>query len=264
LRVRNPLNEDQVVLRPSLVPGLLEAAGRNARAGVKMVRLFEVGRVFGEVQPGQGGEERLSLAMVLSGTREGASWRGGEARAVDLADVRGVLEAVLGCAVSLARENAEGVLGLAAGIFVNGRRLGLLGQVRPSEARNWDVPGALVACEVDLEALLGGGAQPATYRPLPRFPAVQRDIALVVPRGMEHGRIAEAFWAAQEPLLVGLELFDVFTDPTGERLPADAKSLAYALTYRAPERTLTAEEVHEAHGRLKQHIVANLGVTVRE
>jgi phenylalanyl-tRNA synthetase beta chain len=174
------------------------------------------------------------------------------------------LEAVLAGPVSLVRETAEFPLGVAAGIYRGGRRIGLAGQVRPSEARQWDVTGPLVVCEVDAEALLAEPMQPAVYRELPRFPAVQRDIALVVPRALPQGRIAEVLWAATEPLLAGVELFDVFTDPEGLRVPADSKSLAYALTYRAADRTLTTEEVNEAHARLKQRVVAELGVTARE
>lgn len=260
LRVRNPLNEDQVVLRPSLVPGLLEAAGRNARAGVRDIRLFEVGRVFSEGQP----EERMALACILSGPRELPSWRGAPEHTVDLADLRGVVEAVLGVQLDWVREKAEGTLGMAAHVFYRGKRLGMAGQIRPSEARQWDISSALLACEIDLEPLFQIGAQPAMYRELPRFPSVQRDIALVVPRAMEQGRIAEVFWAAQEPLLVSVDLFDVFTDPQGVRVPADAKSLAYALTYRAAERTLTTEEVSAAHSRLKDRLIAELGVSVRE
>jgi phenylalanyl-tRNA synthetase beta chain len=260
LRVRNPLNEDQVVLRPSLVPGLLEAAGRNARVGEREVRLFEVGRVFGEGQP----EERMAFAVVLAGARQPASWRGQQRREVDMADIRGVLEAVLGGEVNFVREQAAGIFGMAAGIFWNGRRIGLAAQVFPSEARQWDIPGALLACEVDLEVVLSESVPASVYREMPRFPAVQRDIALVVPLTLDHARIERVFREANEALLAGVELFDVFTDPQGVRVPADAKSLAYALTYRAADRTLTAEEVQEAHGRLKQRVLSELGVTVRE
>jgi phenylalanyl-tRNA synthetase beta chain len=260
LRVRNPLNEDQVVLRPSLVPGLLEAAGRNARAGVRSVRLFEVGRVFAAGES----EERMALAVVMAGPHDMPSWRGRDLRDVDLADLRGVLETVLGTGLQWVRVESEGLLGVAAHLFHEGKRVGLAGQIRPSEARQWDIPGALFACELDLEPFLLKPAPPALYREVPRFPSIQRDIALIAPRTLAHGRIAEVFQAAKEPLLVGVELFDVFTDPLGIRVPADSKSLAYALTYRAAERTLTAEEINAAHSRLKNRLITELGVTVRE
>jgi phenylalanyl-tRNA synthetase beta chain len=89
-------------------------------------------------------------------------------------------------------------------------------------------------------------------------------MALVAAVGLAHGRVVEVMEAAQEELLKSVALFDVFTDPTGERVPVGSKSLGYSLTYRAADRTLTAEEVNAAHGRLKQRVSAELGVQARE
>jgi phenylalanyl-tRNA synthetase beta chain len=89
-------------------------------------------------------------------------------------------------------------------------------------------------------------------------------MALVAPIDLEHRRIVEALQAGKEELLHSVVLFDVFTDPSGERVPAGAKSLGYSLTYRSGERTLTADEVNAAHGRLKQRVTAELGVQARE
>ena len=104
----------------------------------------------------------------------------------------------------------------------------------------------------------------ARFQELPRFPHTTRDIALVAPLELPHGRVVEVLESGQEPLLQGVSLFDVFTDPTGVRVPAGAKSLGYSLTYRSAERTLTAEEVNSAHARLKQLLAAELGVQPRE
>ena len=91
-----------------------------------------------------------------------------------------------------------------------------------------------------------------------------RDIALIAPRSLPHAEIERTLLSAKEELLAGVELFDVFTDAQGIRVPADAKSLAYSLTYRAADRTLTADEVNAAHSRLKQKITSELGVMARE
>ncbi len=121
-----------------------------------------------------------------------------------------------------------------------------------------------MAAEILLDAELDGSAAVARFRELPRFPHTTRDIALVAPSALPHGRVVEVLESGREPLLEGVTLFDVFTDPTGERVPAGAKSLGYSLTYRSPERTLTAEDVNSAHTRLKQLLATELGVQPRE
>jgi phenylalanyl-tRNA synthetase beta chain len=260
LRVKNPLNEDQVVLRPTLIPGLLDAAGRNARGNSKRIRLFEVGRVFAA----ESVEERTSLAILLSGPTAASSWRPETAREVDLFDLKGVLSKVLGCEVCFRPVAAAGNLAIAVQIEICGKTVGMAGQLRPSEARQIDIPGAVVAAEVDLEGLLSGSKVTPVYKALPKFPSVTRDIALIAPRSLPHSEIERTLRSANEELLEGVELFDVFTDAQGIRVPADAKSLAYSLTYRAADRTLTTDEVNAAHSRLKQKITSELGVTARE
>ena len=260
LRVKNPLNEDQVVLRPSLVPGLLAAAGRNARAGVKAIRLFETGRAFFA----EGVEERTHLAVVIAGPAWTAGWRCATVPEVDLFDLKGILSAVLGQEVQFAPAPATGELGLEVTILMNGKPVGVAGQLRPSAARELDVPGSLLAAEVCLAGILDTAQAQALYRELPKFPAMTRDIAFVAPQELAHQRILEVLGAAKEPLLVGVELFDVFTDATGEKVPVNHKSVAYSLTYRSPERTLTADEVSAVHNNLKQRIVSELGCVFRE
>lgn len=258
-RVKNPLNEYQVVLRPSLVPGLVAAASRNACAGVQSIRLFEIGRVFSA----EGVEERTHWAVVMGG-RCGGDWRNPSVRDVDLFDLKGIVEAVLGDRLEWVPVQGSGELGLEVEIRFEGKRIGSAGWFRPSAARALDIPGALLAAELDLETWLGRSGSTRVYRELPRFPAVTRDVAFVVDRAVSNQRILEVLAAVQEPLLCGVELFDVFTDATGEKLRADQKSLAYSLTYRSAERTLVAEEVSTAHERLKQRILSELGAVVRE
>ncbi|HYR57699.1 MAG TPA: hypothetical protein VEO95_03675, partial [Chthoniobacteraceae bacterium] len=117
--------------------------------------------------------------------------------------------------------------------------------------------------ELDLSALdTAGGAK--KFREIPRFPSTARDIALLAPLTLPHEKIVTTLTGAHEPLLESIELFDVFTDPAGAHIPADQKSLAYSLTYRAPDRTLAADEVNAAHARLKERLKSTLGVTLRE
>jgi phenylalanyl-tRNA synthetase beta chain len=183
---------------------------------------------------------------------------------VDLFDLKGTISKVFGTEFSFKPVDATGYLGLAVEIELCGLVVGVAGQLRPSEARQIDVTGAVVAAEINLEPLLAKQKQPSHYTALPRFPSVTRDIALIAPRVLGHHEVERTLLAAGEELLAKVELFDVFTDAQGVRVPKDAKSLAYSLTYRAADRTLTADEVNAAHNRLKQKIVSELGVTARE
>ena len=105
---------------------------------------------------------------------------------------------------------------------------------------------------------------PSRIAPIPRFPAVTRDIAIIADASVPHARIEEILRGANEPLLVDIQLFDLFSDPEGIRVPTGQKSLAYSLTYRSAEKTLTADEVNAAHARLKERMKAALNVSFRE
>jgi len=260
LRVKNPLNEDQVILRPEVLSGLLDAATRNARAGVKRIRLFEVGRTFAHEQV----EERTHLGVVLAGPARTPNWRSATVADVDLFDLKGVLAGILNVAVEFEPLPASALLGLAVRVLVEGKAVGIAGQIRPSEARARDLSGAVVVAEIALDSLLSGPKRAALYVEVDRFPAVTRDMALLAPSGLTHQQILDVLNAAQEPLLQAVELFDVFIDPTGERVPLGSKSLGYSLTYRCSQRTLTANEVNAAHTQLKQRVTTELGVQARE
>ncbi len=258
LRVKNPMNDEQVILRPGLLPGLLKALGDNARAGAKTIRLFEIGRTFNVQAP----EESTHLALVLSGPTAERSWRGGAGSESDLFHLKGLVAAVLGAGTEFAPDENP-TLASALTIKVDGKDAGVAGQLWPKDARALDATAPVLFAEIDLGALPAATAA-GRYREIPRFPATSRDIALVAPLALAHAEIAAVLQRAQEPLLAGVELFDVFTDPTGVRVPADRKSLAYSLTYRSAERTLTADEVNAAHAKLKDRLKTELAVSLRE
>jgi phenylalanyl-tRNA synthetase beta chain len=260
-RVKNPMIDDQVVLRPNLMHGLLEAVARNIRAGVKSIRLFEIGRTFSTVQP----EEFSHAAIVISGPADERSWRNGEARDADLFDLKGIVTAALGSETTFEPEK-NSALALSISVNFAGECVGFAGQLWPADARAVDAPAPVLFAEMDLDALAAAELKRAAnkYRDVPRFPAMTRDIALLASIELTHAKIENTLRAANEPLLTNIELFDVFTDPSGTRVPVDKKSLAYSLTYRANDRTLTADEVNAAHSRLKLRLPSELAVTLRE
>ncbi len=265
--LKNPLSEEYAVLRGTLLPGLLAAAGRNARQGVADLRLFEVGRLFAPDWP-VGQPEPFRVGIVLTGGALPPAWRHGSggSRTLDLHDLRGVVEQLCAPAtVELRPEAPDTTLALLAHVYINGQAAGALGQLTPTKAKALELRGDVLVAELAVGALQTAAGGPRKFGALARFPAVTRDLAVAVDRAVAHGQIEGTLRGANEPLLAGVELFDVFTDDRGEKIAADRKSLAYSLTYRAEDRTLKAEEVNAAHGRLKAALQAGFdGLQFRE
>jgi phenylalanyl-tRNA synthetase beta chain len=252
--LKNPLSEENVALRGSLLPGLVASASRNARLGLADLRLCELGNIF---VPGlaPGATEPWALALLITGAAAPHSWRNGSAgRPADLYDLRAVLDRIVAPArlelVSSGQSASSGLAGEFA-VYHEGMRLGRVAQIAPAEAKGMELRAAVWVAELDAGALEKIAGSRRLFGMPPRFPSVTRDLAVVAGRGQAHGEIARALLGAGEPLLEGVELFDVFTDDRGEKIAADKKSLAYSLTYRAEDRTLRTEEVGAAHGRLK-------------
>jgi phenylalanyl-tRNA synthetase beta chain len=258
LEVRNPLGEEQSALRPSMIGGLLAALRRNLNLGSATVRLFEVGRVFANALE----EEVPSLALVATGPRAPRTWRDAEAGPVELFDLRGVIEALAPQARFAPTSDAR--FGFAQEIRIGDFIAGVMGQLAPGTARELDARAPVVAAELRLEALQVAWLAPRVFVPSPKFPAVTRDIAAVLPRGLGFGEVEHVVQEAKEPLLAGLTPFDIFTDDSGAKLAADRKSLAFSLTFRSSERTLTADEVNAVCGRLKDRLREQLGIEFRE
>jgi len=263
--LRNPLVEDHTHLRTTLLPGLLHAARVNASRSVADVQIFEVGRTFHP--EGEGVAERRRLAVLMMGTVLEDAWNlPAEAVRVTYYHLKGVLEALLeelhiaGAAVTA---GAAPWLhpGRAAWLLLDGSSAGTLGQVHPDVAARYDLPEEVYVADVDLDVLLRHAVLAPRFSPLPRFPAVRRDVALVLPAEVPAARVAEVIRAAGGPLLESARLFDVYAGPP---VPAGHRSLAYALAFRAPERTLAAEEVEAVVGAIRGALEARLRAKIRE
>jgi phenylalanyl-tRNA synthetase beta chain len=118
--------------------------------------------------------------------------------------------------------------------------------------------------EIALDPWLARAPQPERYQPVPAFPPIRRDLAVVVPKSVPQAKVEATILAAKAPNLESVRLFDLFRDAKGEKIPADQKSLAYAFTYRAADRTLTEKEVNDAHELVRRKLVADLACTFRE
>lgn len=265
VQVKNPLSEDHTTLRPSIVPGLVATAALNIRQGLHRLRFFELGRVFLKLPNGSSREEER-LAILLSGPVCTSSWHGREPQAADVYDLLGVIQSLPGLAnVSLEPKKAKDGPHhlLTSELRVGNRNLGWIAQLHPSRARQIDARNPVYVVELLLSALRQGNAGAAKFEELPRFPAITRDVAMEVPADLPHAKVAAFFGAQKEPLFVSSEVFDVFTDASGQKMAKDRKSIAWTLTYRATDRTLETAEVDAAHQRILAALEKALPATVR-
>ena len=257
VELRNPLNEDHVALRRSFFSPLLDVLARNVLAGAQRVAIFELGRVF---LPPKGNEER-HLGIVFWGKLEpGAHWRSQD-RALDYFDLKGVIESVVG-PVSFKRTDRSDLV-LATEIWSNEERLGIAGQLASADMKAIGTTHAAWFAELNIVPQIRAEAR-AAFREIDRFPAVTRDIAMIVPENLGHEKIVETILTANEPLLASVELFDVFGGEQAKNFGAGKKSMAYALTYRDKTRTLTNEEITVVHAKIRERLQRELGVELRE
>lgn len=261
----NPLSSDMNVLRPSLLPGLLAALRHNVSRKINDLALFEVGRVFLESE-GQRREERR-VAMALTGQRHPLFWSGEEREArFDISDLKGLLEEFLEQfgvrGMNYVRRPESTTLFLESATVPLGRfQLGEFGLLQPSLARQHDLRDAVLLAELNLDLLLARRNPNKSFRALPAFPAIRRDIAMILPAATTHESILQVIKQAKPANLEAVELFDVFR---GKNVPAGQKSMAYAFTYRHADRTLTDAEVNAVHDKLVAHLRQKLQATVRE
>ncbi|PYJ11012.1 MAG: phenylalanine--tRNA ligase subunit beta [Verrucomicrobia bacterium] len=259
LELRNPLSEDHVALRPTLLAGLLEVLGRNVRAGAASIRLFELGRVFSA----ENAAETKNLAFVFSGSAgSGPHWRS-ESRRLDLFDLKGVIDTIGIPELSL-RRSARPNLAISADILSGSNVIGFIGQPGAAQSEALGVSSAVLVAEIEIRFGAMENNRGVTFREIEKFPSVTRDIAMIVPEKITHREIMTTIETAREPLLATIELFDLFSGKEAASLGAGKKSLAYTLTYRDKTRTLTNDEVTVVHAKIRERLQRELGVELRE
>ncbi len=256
VELRNPLSEDHVALRPSLIGGLLGVLERNINAGAESVAIFEIGRAF---IPPSGKEERHLAILLWGNVTSAANWRSQTKRNLDLFDLKGALAGVVPNLSFRASKFPD--LALPVDIYSGDRMIGFGGQLSSAKS---SAPGRVLIAELHADLLLAKGESAKKFRELDRYPSITRDIAIIVPEKLTHSEILRVIEEPAEPLLESVQLFDVFETRDGITFGPAAKSLAYTLTYRAKNRTLTNEEVTEVHARIREKLKRELGVTLRE
>ncbi len=265
VKLSNPMNSDMNTLRPSLLVGLIDAIAHNHAHKNSSIALFEIGKTFrNEVKL----IEQRFLAIVLSGLRHESFWAGEDRNAkFDSFDLKGIVEEFfdqfgirgvaykqLGSPHDLYLECAE--------VSIGGKLiLGRIGQIHPRHFSFFKVRDHIFVAEFNLDLLLARRNQAKSFKSLPQFPSIRRDVAMLVPETTTHESVLQTVKQTKPANLENVELFDVFR---GKNIPEGQKSLAYAFTYRSAEKTLTDAEVNAAHAKIVEAFKSQLHATVRE
>jgi len=260
LKVANPMTKEQEYLRPNLRAGLLVALAQNQKMEPGGIRLFEIGKIFlprGDELP----QEKEMFCALLSGPKSNLSWRG-EKGEFDFFDAKGVTANLLRGLGLIAEFKPGSDQNLSpaesAEIISEGDRIGVLGILHPRVTQAFELDGVVCLIEIDVEKLLTKASGQKRYTPIYRFPAVSRDIALIVDEQTSYQQVESIIKSF--PLVTEVTLFDFYT---GEQIPQGKKSFAIRVVYQSPEHTLTDEEVNQIQQDMLDKLSQELGGVLR-
>ena len=264
--MKNPIIEDQTRMRPTLLPGLLDAVRHNLNHGMRDICLFEIGRVFaGNRDQSQMPIEREALALVATGGQRWAD-RSGVARELDFFDLKGALQAAVEAMnlpqvifeTTAARHLREGQ---AAAVKTTGDEvIGTIGTLAEEIAAAYKFRQTVFVAEIDLSTLLEKSESPVLYSPLPRFPSVVRDVSLLLDRKVTVAGLLNAVADQKVEDCRATELVGVFE---GENIPEGKRSVTLRMEYRANDRTLRDAEVDGMHWGIVKALEAKFSAEVR-
>ncbi|MBE9546473.1 MAG: phenylalanine--tRNA ligase subunit beta [Proteobacteria bacterium] len=263
--IKNPLTEDQSVMRTSLVYGLLDTMRKNANAGCFDLRIFEKGKIFIAQKEGELPLEKEKIAGLITGIRYDDLWHWKELLS-DFYDLKGCVENLFDGLMVRDVKFKSGTdvpllhPGKSCGIFVDDKKIGFIGEVHPGVLEKMDLKRNAVVFELDFDFLAMHYTEEIFYREIPRFPISSRDVAFLVGKDMEGERILDLVVGESEELLEKAAIFDVYY---GKGIPEGMKSTALRFTYRSSDRTLTDDEVDEAHNRIVERIAGLTGARIR-
>jgi phenylalanyl-tRNA synthetase beta chain len=252
--LRNPLSKEAGVLRTTLVPSLLRTIALNLNRDLRDLMIFEISRVFRR-QNGLQPQEPQLLSLAVTGTFGGQSW-GQSARPYDFYDLVGALDMI----TTRLRLPPFSVMatpvpychpGKSAHITRGDESIGIVGEVHPTVLAAFDLGQRVTLAEIDFDRLIDPGVSSAQYRQIPRFPSVTRDLSIIVDAAVQAGQILSLLQNFHPERLREVRLFDVYA---GKPVPVGKKSLTFALTYRADDRTLTDEEVNSIQTRVVEQL----------
>ena len=253
LKIMNPLGEDTSIMRTTVLPSMLEILTRNYNYRNKTARLYELGRTYFEKEDGMADEPKV-LSLGLYGPDE------------SFFTLKGAVEALLGSIraeqITFRAESGNPSYhpGRCAKVYAGEAEIGVLGQIHPLVAANYDVDTELYCAELSFDALVAAKGSDPEYVPLPKFPAVTRDIAVLVDTAVTVGDLEGCIQSAAKGLLKEVALFDIYN---GANLPAGKKSVAFNLVLRSDERSLTAQEADDEVKVILDALEKGFGATLR-
>jgi phenylalanyl-tRNA synthetase beta chain len=267
--IANPIVSDRNIMRQSLLASVLEVVERNARLRERMA-FFEISPVYMASEEGSLPDELQRLVFVLTGRRELPAWQSADDSPMDFYDLKGVVGAMLaGLYLEDVRyepaQHPSFHPGKCARVLLGDNQVGIFGELHPQVRENYDLPAssaesALLAADFDLDALLAAIPERFDIQAVPPFPPVLEDLAVVVEESLPAESVAEVIHKAGGKTVVEVCLFDVYR---GQQIGRGQKSLAYSLTYQAPDRTLTDKEVAKIRQRILRQLERDLGAKLR-
>jgi phenylalanyl-tRNA synthetase beta chain len=269
--LQNPINPERLVMRHTLIAGALESLALNIRHHER-VALYELGSVYLPGEDGPLPDEVEKLVIVMAGGRGERSWRQTDTQVMDFFDLKGVVQSMLNSLhisdiTYVPVTNPIYYPGRVAMACVERRgqeplTLGVLGELHPLVREAWELPATtpVLLAEFDVATLRAAGSGPQVVRDVPRFPAVNEDLAVVVNEDVTADQVLQVIHRAGGNLLRAARLFDIYR---GEQLGAGKKSMAYALTYQADDRTLTDSDVERQRNKIIRSLENQIGGVIR-
>jgi phenylalanyl-tRNA synthetase beta chain len=266
IKIKDPMTRDQSLMRTSLISSLLEVIKWNTNRQADLVKIFEVGKIYLPFpdKPNSLPQEKLIIAGAINKTGRGDIWE--KTLSLDIFDVKGIIETVF---QGLKVKNWEVVPGnhpafhpLRNGkIIIGGEEVGIFGEIHPEITDNYRIPGKVNLFEIDFENLLPDVPSDIKYYVLPRYPSVQRDLALVVKEEVLSEDIIKSIKLINEKLIKKITLFDIFK---GKQIGDGYKSLAYSVVFQAEDRTLTDQEVEKTYKKIREQLITKFSAKIRE
>lgn len=266
IKIKDPMTRDHSLMRTSLISSLLEVIKWNTNRQAELVKIFEVGKIYlpSPDKPNSLPNEKLIIAGAINKTGRGDIWE--KSFSLDIFDVKGIIETVF---QGLKVKNWEVVPGnhpafhpLRNGkIIIRGEEVGIFGEIHPEVINNYRIPGKVNLFEIDFENLLPNVPSDIKYCVLPKYPSVQRDLALIVKEEILSADIIKTIKSIDEKLIKKVILFDIFK---GKQIGDGYKSLAYSVVFQAEDRTLIDQEVENTYRKIKDKLIVKFNAKIRE
>jgi len=263
VRLSNPLSSNQELMRPSLLPEMLEALSWNLNRKNTLLQLFESSKVYLATKNKDEVEEKLSLSLGLSGVTSG-NWKE-KSREMDFFDLKGIVELFLNSLgiKDYKIEKGESFIfkeAMSSNIKVAGKAIGVFGEVKPEVAKRFNIKQRVYLAEISMEDLLKHANLSRRFMVLPRYPSMKRDISMLVDDSVKASDILEVIQTYGNDLIKSVDIFDLYK---GQQIGQGKKSLAYSVEYRSDEKTLKDEEVTQIHKDIQKALVDKLGAQIR-